>query len=939
MPEIASHRIPTPIATAPTAAKTSQSYIALDANEHWPIKEVNQALLLSIDGLAIMSEHDPEGSEAILARHVETWMGEIERGTIGPILAEIDALPAALDRTKPLLKLQVMHKAGLHPMVEQTLRKEPALAENLAPLPSLQVAEMAVDAGAADIARSLIQRIAVERLPLEALESAMALAKRTGEQASIDKIETLLSEKYPASLALQQHRADKLFQAADFRGLAKLLFASAIEEDQRLGGFYDALANGLASPSLDYQRLAQSIIAAYPTETARARMIIAREAIRAKRYNGALSIATDDAEDDVTYGMTATVLSALEAALLTRDKNKKIGLDTQHAPAGVLLALRYLVQHPADARVRVRLVDVLSAESMGLLGIAFLVESAVRLASRPLSLRDVRPLETWTTAPPPDDTLAFLRVALPWLRSASPVFVGRLDIPKDLLTLPADKLVRGIGQLLEHYEPLDTASDVATVRNILAVGVAVARHGSIPDADLTLVRILAVRLALASQFQAARDYAEHALQLAGDSAARARSAWLCYGDVYQRTGNTIDGLVGALCCLSADDKATPEQIFYESVLLYRLMRDLRMIEVGLSFLEAARKALEQFSALEKYIHRIQTLELQAKFLQARQDPGHLIGQLVSLLPDLVRNAHAVLTNHDEPAPAAANMAEVLRLLEAAGVKLPADALEAFDRLLDNAHAPLRATIAASRLEHPTATHVLNALQQLEAARDASDIAYDVRQISMLAERLLGSVEALASPNITAFAVEVQADRAIPMPGDADARQDWTPMTVDAPGARAAELSVSLEMPIVLMGVDAKGMLTRCVADKGQITSPIRESSDVFSEDRLRQWSQEFPFRYGVDEETANLFYTSTEGIGVGDLPSRAVLITGANIQHWPPNLIRIGEEFAGQRRRLVAAPSLAWLRAARLRRITDRRALAWIPKEPLTKGDTRFSQS
>lgn len=108
-------------------------------------------------------------------------MGGIERGIIGPILAEIDALPAALDRTKSLLKLQVMHKAGLHPMVEQTLRTEPALAENLAPLPSLQVAEMAADAGAADIARSLIQKIAVERLPLEALEGAMALAKRIGE--------------------------------------------------------------------------------------------------------------------------------------------------------------------------------------------------------------------------------------------------------------------------------------------------------------------------------------------------------------------------------------------------------------------------------------------------------------------------------------------------------------------------------------------------------------------------------------------------------------------------------------------------------------------------------------------------------------------------------------------------------------------------------------
>lgn len=914
------------------AAKTSQSYIAIDANENWPIKEANRALLLSIDGLAILAGDDPESSEAILAQHIERWVVGIERGIIGPILAEIDALPAALDRIKPLLKLQVMHKAGLHPMVEQMLRTEPALAKNLAPLPSLQVAEMAADAGAADIARSLIQRISIDRLPLEALESAMALAKRIGQQGSIEKIAALLSEKYPASLALQQRRADKLFEVGNFSGLAKLLSGSPIEDDQRLAGFYDALANALASHALDYQSLAHSIIAAYPNEAERARLVIAREAIRAKRYNDALCVVTEGAQDNVTYGITATVLSALEAALLTRDKNKEIGLDSERARAGVLLVLRYLVHHPEDARVRVRLVDVVSAESMGLLGIAFLVESAVRLASRPLSLRNIRPLDTWTTAPPPDDTLAFIKVALPWLKSASPFFLGRLDIPKSVLTLPADKLVRGISQLLEHYEPLDTPGDVATVRNLLAVGMAVARHGSIPDSDLTLIGVLAVRLALASQFQAARDYAEHALQMAGESATRARLAWLCYGDVYQRTGNTIDGLVGALCCLSADDKATPEQIFYESVLLYRLMRDLRMIEVGLSFLEAARKALEQFGALEKYIHRVQTLELQAKFLQARQDPGHLTERLVSLLPDLVRNAHAVLENDDEPAPAAANMAEVLRLLEAAGVKLPADALEAFDRLLNNAHAPLRATIAASRLEHPTAAHVLDALRQLELARDANDIAYDVRQISLLAERLIGSAEALASPNITAFAVEVQADHALPTPGDAAARQDWTPTTIDASGKLAAELSGSMEIPIVLMGVDANGLLIHCIADKGQLAAPVRENSHVFSEDRLRHWSQEFPFRYGVDEKTPNLFYTSTEGLGVGDVPSRAVLVTSANIQHWPPNLIRIGEQFAGQTRRLAAAPSLAWLRAARRRHITDRRALAWIPKESSDEG-------
>ena len=576
---------------AVAAAKTSESYVALDANEDWPLKEDNRALLLSIDGLAILAGDHPEGSEAILAQHVEKWMDGIQRGVIGPILTEIDALPAALDGIKPLLKLQMMHKAGLHPMVEQSLRTKPALAENLAPLPSLQVAEMAADAGAADIARGLTQRIAFDRLPLEALESALALAKRIGEPGSIEKCEALLKEKYPASLALQQHRADRLFEVGNFRGVAELLEGSSIEDERRLAGFYDALANGLSSPTWTIEAWrGQS-----PPFTRHRRhehdCSSQRGAVRAKRYSDALSVAIEGAESNVTYGITATVLSALEAALLTRDKNKEIDLDSEHARAGVLLALRYLAHHPADARVRVRLVDVLSAESMGLLGIAFLVASAVQLASRPLSLRDIRTLDTWTTAPPPDDIVAFMKVALPWLESASPIFIGRLDIPKGLLTLPADKLVTGISRLLEHYEPLDTPADVATVRNILAVGMAVARHSSIPDFDLTLVRVLAVRLALASQFQAARDYAEHALQVAGESAARARSAWLCYGDVYQRTGNTIDGLVGALCCLSADDKATPEQVFYESVLLYRLMRDLRMIEVGLSFLETARKAL------------------------------------------------------------------------------------------------------------------------------------------------------------------------------------------------------------------------------------------------------------------------------------------------------------------------------------------------------------
>jgi hypothetical protein len=917
---------------AVAAAKVSKSYVALDANKDWPVKDANRERLLAIDGMAVLAGSDPEGSETILARHLESWAEGIERGVIGPILEEIDALPDALSAIRPLLKLQVMHKARLYPMVEQTLRTEAGLGGNLAPVTALQVAGMAADAGAPDIALGLLQKIRFDELHIEAVETALNLAKRVGETDTIQKCEEFLRERHPTSFALLHHRGDALLNAGNFIGLSELLANSPAEGDRLLQGFYEALGKGLAGPDPDYLVLARSVVAAHPQQAVRARMFIAKEAIRAGRFGEALSVAIELAESDITLGVVDTLLTALEAALLIPDKDNEVGLDAELLDASVSVVIRYLASHPAEGRVRVRLVDMLSAESMGLRGVALLVSSAVRLASAPLVLREIGTLDTWTTAPPADDLAAFLRVALPWLQSASPVFVGRVDIPKELLTLDADKLVAGFHNLLEYYEALDTPADEATVKNVLAVGMAVARHGSRPDADLSLVRVLAVRLALASRFQVARDYAEHALQVAGESRARSRLAWLCYGDVYQRTGNTIDALIGALCCLSADDRATPDQVFYESILLYRLMRDVRMVDVGLSFLDGARKALESFGAEDRYVHRIQTLELQARFMQARQDPARTRELLEGLLPDLVRNAHAVLAQGDEPAPAATNLGEALRAAEAAGLTPSAEAVEAFESLLKESHAPLHTIIAASRLSHPTAAQVLQAVQQMEQAREAVDVGYDVRQVSVLAERLLSGKEAEADPSIVALAVDILADHAIPSRDTTPDGQSWIPATIDASGETATALSQSMEMPVVLMGIDADGHLIRCIAEGGKLGPSVRESWEVFSEENLGRWSKEFPFRYGVDEETPNLFYTSTEGLGLQDLPQRAVLVTGANIQHWAPNLIRLGDAFAGQTRRLAAAPSLAWLSAARRRRATDRRALAWIPKEASDEG-------
>lgn len=102
-------------------------------------------------------------------------------------------------------------------------------------------------------------------------------------------------------------------------------------------------------------------------------------------------------------------------------------------------------------------------------------------------------------------------------------------------------------------------------------------------------------------------------------------------------------------------------------------------------------------------------------MQAREDPARTRELLEALLPDFVRNAHAVLAQGDEPAPAATNLGEALRAAGAAGLTPSTEAVAAFEKLLEESHAPLRTIIAASRLSHPTSAQVLQAGVILDTA--------------------------------------------------------------------------------------------------------------------------------------------------------------------------------------------------------------------------------
>jgi hypothetical protein len=55
-----------------------------------------------------------------------------------------------------------------------------------------------------------------------------------------------------------------------------------------------------------------------------------------------------------------------------------------------------------------------------------------------------------------------------------------------------------------------------------------------------------------------------------------------------------------------------------------------------------------------------------------------------------------------------------------------------------------------------------------------------------------------------------------------------------------------------------------------------------------------------------------------------VVVADVQLQSFPPNLIRIGEDFAGLRQPMGAAPSLSWLLAAEKRPLPQGKRVAWI---------------
>jgi hypothetical protein len=182
--------------------------------------------------------------------------------------------------------------------------------------------------------------------------------------------------------------------------------------------------------------------------------------------------------------------------------------------------------------------------------------------------------------------------------------------------------------------------------------------------------LAATKLAVAGRVQRARDLAEQALTVAGADPARARLAWFAFADIYARLNNLNEALIGIACALAADSAATWDQIWYENLLIFRLFRDLGLIERAKPLLETACDALRHLGVEDRYAYRLETVELQIGFLEYDRADTPDAAQLLALIEGTVRNLECVLDRQDEPLPATMPLASLLGHAEKHQVTAP-----------------------------------------------------------------------------------------------------------------------------------------------------------------------------------------------------------------------------------------------------------------------------
>ncbi|WP_234891131.1 hypothetical protein [Agrobacterium vitis] len=902
------------------------SYVALDAGEWWPEREENCELLLDIQHCGIANASNPDRSLVELTATRQRWADFARNGEVDRALEQIAAKAGISHTDRVFNRMVVFNEAGLRIETTAEFTREKEFLDAEVGEGALLFVGPAIDAGLTEQARDLLCRACPMLNRVETIQTALRFADALDDESLTTLVEAILIERHPRSQVLVERTARRLVAEGRQIEAVRILRGSGDAAAAREASFLTWIESQLAVKPLDAALVLSECCAAFPDFLPRAMRVIASKLEQLDRRVEAIGllIAGDGPDGFVGRPELWRAMAMLEQGILKLDST----CDGDVSAIIIEKAIRWLSRNPLDGHVRLKVADLLSPQMIGGTRSTAVIASVVlRLAGRKLELRASTPVSERSRACDVALLPSILRIGLSHFEQQPGAVLGRARFPADKLEIPADEAVAAFVDLIEHAgETFGEKQDARAIENYLLVATSIAAVGTQPDADLMLLCTAGGKLALHGQGQRARDLAEHALNIAGKDPHRIRVAWYTFADLYQRSGNVIEAMIGYAAALAADDEVDGDQLWYESYLGIRLFRDAGLFQFLPAMLDRARAALAMAGLAESRGHWLETIELQLRL--ARLDRNAItVGELTELLERSASNLRDVLDANDDVGPATMLLASIARLARDFAVPMAVDAAVAIEDGKMRLGNIARSLLALTTDPTPTKEDVIGLATAIDSARYADDVGFDMRHLAIGARRLL-EVSA-GDPETAALAIEMMSELGIPSPSSG--RVADLPKDAAAPAMQAREI-VAEGLDVVMLGLADNG-LTRLVFSRNEETVVLEEEM-TFSAAALREWRKHYPYAYEDSKrDTSHDFFVSTVNLGLSNIPERAVIIAGTDLQALPPNILQVGRELAGREHRLALSPSLSWLCDARNTQFKgDGVIRAWIPDAEPEEG-------